>query len=78
MFGYGSFEGYGIKGAAIATLLCRFMMAIVVFLYMKSVMKFVRKRNNQTIKTYIKMIMNNLNKVVIGKLLMKKNGLARL
>lgn len=55
MFGYGSFEGYGIKGAAIATLLCRFMMAIVVFLYMKSVMKFVRKRNNQTIKTILRL-----------------------
>jgi len=38
----------------------------------------VKTFNNQTIKTYIKMIMNNLNKVVIGKLLMKKNGLARL
>ena len=38
----------------------------------------VKTSNNQTIKTYIKMIMNNLNKVVIGKLLMKKNVLARL
>ena len=38
----------------------------------------VKTSNNQTIKTYIKMIMNNLNKVVIGKFLMKKNGLARL
>ncbi|NOT78557.1 MAG: MATE family efflux transporter [Bacteriovoracaceae bacterium] len=55
MFGYGSFEGYGIKGAAIATLLCRFMMAIVVFLYMKSVMKFEIKRNNQTIKTILRL-----------------------
>lgn len=55
MFGYGSFVGYGIKGAAIATLLCRFMMAIVVFLYMKSVMKFEIKRNNQTIKTILRL-----------------------
>ncbi len=55
MFGLGSFEGFGIKGSAIATLLCRYFMAIAVFFYMKSVMKFKMEKNNETIKTIIRL-----------------------
>ncbi len=55
MFGYGSFEGFGIKGAAIATCLCRFLMAITVFLYMKSVTPFKMEQNLETIKRILKL-----------------------
>jgi MATE family multidrug resistance protein len=40
MFGYGAFKGFGIEGAAYATLLCRFLMAITVFIYFKSLPEF--------------------------------------
>lgn len=50
MFGVGSFKGFGIEGAAIATLICRFCMAATIFFYMKSVCPFEMKKNNETIK----------------------------
>lgn len=40
MFGYGPIKGFGIDGAAYATLLCRFLMAITVFIYMRSLPEF--------------------------------------
>lgn len=54
MFGYGSFEGFGIKGAAIATLCCRYLMGIVIFIYMKSAVEFEAKLNATTIKQIFK------------------------
>ncbi|AUN98710.1 MATE family efflux transporter [Bacteriovorax stolpii] len=55
MFGYGSFGGFGIKGAAIATLLCRFLMAITVFIYMKSVTEFKAQQNMESIRKILKL-----------------------
>lgn len=55
MFGYGSFEGFGIKGAAIATCICRFLMAITVFLYMRSVTPFKIEQNTESIKKILKL-----------------------
>lgn len=55
MFGYGSFAGFGIKGAAIATCICRFLMAITVFIYMKRVTEFKIEQNTQTIKKILKL-----------------------
>lgn len=55
MFGLGSFQGFGIKGSAIATLTCRFLMAITVFFYMKSVCEFKIQRNNETIKKILRL-----------------------
>lgn len=50
MFGLGSFSGFGIQGAAYATLICRSLMAITVFLYMRSVTEFQIKKNTETIR----------------------------
>ncbi len=55
MFGYGSFEGFGIKGAAIATCICRFMMAITVFVYMKRVTDFKVEQNIETVKKILRL-----------------------
>lgn len=55
MFGWREFDGYGIKGAAIATLICRTLMAAVVFVYMKHVCRFVMKKNSKTIKTIFRL-----------------------
>jgi MATE family multidrug resistance protein len=55
MFGLGSFEGYGIKGAAIATTVCRTLMALTIFFYMKSVCEFQMKKNNETIRTILRL-----------------------
>lgn len=50
MFGYGSFKGFGIQGSAIATMSCRFLMAITIFIYMRSVTPFEMKKNPETIR----------------------------
>lgn len=55
MFGYGEFQGFGIKGAAIATCICRFLMAITVFTYMRSVTPFKMEQNIVTIKKILKL-----------------------
>jgi MATE family multidrug resistance protein len=55
MFGYGNFEGFGIKGAAIATTICRFLMAITVFFYMKSVTEFKMVKSKETINKILKL-----------------------
>ena len=54
MFGFGEFQGYGIKGAAIATLICRYLMGVTIFIYMKSCVEFEMKINTQTIKQIFK------------------------
>ena len=55
MFGWREFKGFGIEGAAIATMICRFLMAITIFLYMRSVTPFVMKRNIDTIKKILRL-----------------------
>ena len=55
MFGFGEFSGYGIVGAAIATAVCRFGMAIAIFVYMRSVSEFVVKKNNETIRKILRL-----------------------
>lgn len=55
MFGYGSFTGFGIKGAAIATCICRFLMAITVFIYMKRVCEFKIEQKTETIKKILRL-----------------------
>ncbi len=55
MFGLGSFSGFGIKGAAIATLICRFLMAITIFFYMRSVIEFKMHKNTETIKKILRL-----------------------
>lgn len=55
MFGVGSFKGYGIEGAAMATTICRFLMGITIFFYMKSVTPFVMQKNTQTIKKILRL-----------------------
>ncbi|MBC7429192.1 MAG: MATE family efflux transporter [Bacteriovorax sp.] len=55
MFGHGSFQGFGIKGSAIATLICRFLMAITVFIYMRSVTEFRIKQNMETIRNILRL-----------------------
>ena len=55
MFGTENFKGYGIEGAAIATVICRFSMGITVFFYMKSVTPFEMKRNPETIRKILRL-----------------------
>ncbi|MBY0413099.1 MAG: MATE family efflux transporter, partial [Bdellovibrionales bacterium] len=55
MFGFGEFKGYGIVGSAMATTICRFGMAISIFIYMKSVTEFEMKKNTETIKKILRL-----------------------
>ncbi len=55
MFGLGPFAGFGIKGAAIATLICRFLMAITIFIYMRSVTEFKMQQNVETIRKILRL-----------------------
>lgn len=55
LFGLGTFKGFGIQGAAIATLICRSLMAITIFFYMKSVTPFEMKKNTATIRKIFKL-----------------------
>jgi MATE family multidrug resistance protein len=55
MFGYGEFKGFGIAGSAIATALCRFGMAIAIFVYMRSVTAFEMKKNPETVKKILRL-----------------------
>lgn len=55
MFGTKNFKGYGIEGAAIATLICRFLMGISIFFYMKSITPFEMKRNPATIRKILRL-----------------------
>lgn len=55
MFGAANFKGFGIEGAAIATTICRFLMAISIFFYMKSVTPFEMRRNPETIKKILRL-----------------------
>lgn len=50
MFGLGSFQGMGIVGAAVATLLCRILMAVVVFMFATRIIEFEKIPNPATIK----------------------------
>lgn len=50
MFGVGSFSGFGITGIAIATFVCRTLMAVAVVIYMSSVCEFARVRSWAKIK----------------------------
>ncbi len=50
MFGFGIIPEMGIVGSAIATMICRMLMALAVFIYMKKVSTFHYQKNNQTIK----------------------------
>jgi MATE family multidrug resistance protein len=55
MFGTANFKGFGIEGSAIATTICRFLMAISIFFYMKSVTPFEMRRNPATIKKILRL-----------------------
>lgn len=55
MFGFGEFSGYGIVGAAYATAICRFGMAIAIFVYMRSVTDFVVKKNPETVRKILRL-----------------------
>ncbi|MBC7711722.1 MAG: MATE family efflux transporter [Rhizobacter sp.] len=55
MFGLKNFKGFGIEGSAIATLICRFLMAITVFIYMRSVTEFKMHQNIETIKKILRL-----------------------
>lgn len=55
MFGAGNFNGYGIEGAAIATLICRLLMAVTIFFYMKAVTPFEMKQNPESIRKILKL-----------------------
>ncbi|MFZ3231591.1 MAG: MATE family efflux transporter [Pseudobdellovibrio sp.] len=55
VFGLGSFSGFGIIGVAIATLICRILMACILVAYMISVCKFDRRKNIKTIKIIYKL-----------------------
>ncbi len=50
MFGLGNFAGFGIQGSAIATLLCRLLMAVAVYYYMKKVTEFKPVARTEIIK----------------------------
>lgn len=55
MFGFGKFAGFGIAGSAIATAVCRFGMAIAIFVYMRSVTEFEMKKNPATVRKILKL-----------------------
>jgi MATE family multidrug resistance protein len=55
MFGFKNFKGFGIEGSAISTTICRFLMAITIFFYMKSVTAFEMERNSQTIRKILRL-----------------------
>lgn len=55
MFGIAGYEGFGIKGAAIATLVCRYLMAFTIFGYFISVDKLHIAVDKKIIKTIFKL-----------------------
>ena len=55
MFGIAGYEGFGIKGAAIATLVCRYLMAFTIFGYFISVDKLHMVVDKKIIKTIFKL-----------------------
>lgn len=55
MFGLFGFKGFGIEGAAIATLICRYMMGVTIFLYMKSKCEFQTTIDFSKIKEIFKL-----------------------
>lgn len=55
MFGWGPIPELGVLGAAIVTSLCRFLMAIILFFYMKRVCIFETCRNDEMIKKIFKL-----------------------
>lgn len=55
IFGLGPFHGFGIAGVAVATLVCRTLMAIISVVYVLSVCEFTRFKNTQTIRTIYKL-----------------------
>lgn len=51
VYGYGSFKGLGTAGLAIASLIVRFLLAIILFAYC---IKFLNKQNHENLSPYIK------------------------
>jgi MATE family multidrug resistance protein len=55
MFGWGPIPEFGVLGAAIVTSMCRILMAICLYFYMKKVCVFETKKNNETLKKIFKL-----------------------
>ncbi|MBC7539234.1 MAG: MATE family efflux transporter [Bacteriovorax sp.] len=55
MFGWGPVPELGVLGAAIVTSMCRILMAICLYFYMKKVCAFETKRNKKTLKKILKL-----------------------
>ena len=55
MFGYSFIPEMGVLGAALITSFCRFMMALILFIYMKKKCVFKTLKNNETLRRIFKL-----------------------